>query len=144
MSINFKKIEIGRHFTDDPSGRFYTDGDGSGEEFREEVLVPVLKGLNNGDKLIINIDYNVKGYGSSFLTEAFGGLVKYGYFSAEDVCEKIDIECNRKIFGLYKKKIFDYIKKPFGGIKEYKSTKEEAIRMGVFLGEIDKSFISDL
>ncbi|WP_367304964.1 STAS-like domain-containing protein [Actinobacillus suis] len=57
-----------------PGPRYKHLGKSSGEEFREEELLPKLR--QHGD-WIINLD-GVAGYGSSFLEEAFGGCVRAG------------------------------------------------------------------
>lgn len=132
-------IYVGKNFFDDPSGRYYTDGDGSGEEFREEVLKPLLSHL---DKLEINIDENVEGYGSSFLVEAFGGLVKHGYFTKDILKEKIIITFKNKDYKFFKEKIFQYIEEANFNSEEYKSSKDEAINQGVFNSIINKDFVN--
>ena len=61
-------------FTTAPGGRYRKDGEKSGEEFRDEHLLPaVLAALEAGKTVTIDLD-GVIGYGSSFLEEAFGGL----------------------------------------------------------------------
>lgn len=137
-------LYIGRFFSDDPSGRFYTDGDGSGEEFREEVLKPVLTGLPTEKELVINIDDNVAGYGSSFLVEAFGGLIKHGYFKNEEVRRRLKIEFKDEDFYFYKKKIMQYIDEAVFDSVPYKSTKKVAISKGYFKELIDKDFVVSL
>lgn len=63
-------------FSKFPGPRYKKLGKFSGEEFRESVLIPAI---NDGvDDLEINLD-GVFGYGSSFLEEAFGGLVRAGF-----------------------------------------------------------------
>ncbi|WP_313158317.1 STAS-like domain-containing protein [Kluyvera cryocrescens] len=62
-----------KDFTKYPGPRYITLGDFSGEEFRDSILIPELV----NDDIIVNFD-GVYGYGSSFLEEAFGGLVRAG------------------------------------------------------------------
>lgn len=68
-------IRIAEDFSRLPGGRYPQDGDGNGTTFREKFLVPVLK--SHGTARII-LD-GTRGYPSSFLEEAFGGLVRAGY-----------------------------------------------------------------
>lgn len=69
-------INIARDFSRFPAGRFLSDGPFSGEAFRNQYLLPVLR---SGEAIVtIELD-GVRGYGSSFLEEAFGGLVREGY-----------------------------------------------------------------
>jgi uncharacterized protein DUF4325 len=69
------RINVARDFSKYPAGRFTADGPASGEAFREKFLLPTLKDKNS---LIIELD-GTRGYGSSFLEEAFGGAVREGY-----------------------------------------------------------------
>ena len=133
-------LYIGKHFSEDPAGRYYTDGDGSGEEFREEILKPLFS-LNK--PISINIDEDVEGYGSSFLVEAFGGLIKHGYFTKKDVKDKLHIKLTNPDFEFYKKKIFQYIDEAVFNSMEYNSSKDAAIQNGKFLNLIDKTFLKD-
>ncbi|MDD5329703.1 MAG: STAS-like domain-containing protein [Sulfuricella sp.] len=82
-----KVINIERDFSRYPAGRYVADGPYNGEKFREEFLVPAL--LEKTDKVLIELD-GARGLGSSFLDEAFGGLVRSGY-SAEDVLNRIEL-----------------------------------------------------
>ena len=69
-------INIPRDFTKSPGGRFKKEGDFSGEEFREKILLPkVQETLNNNLWLTVEVDGGFD-YGSSFLEESFGGLAR--------------------------------------------------------------------
>lgn len=72
------KISIADDFSKYPGPRFIKLGDWSGELFRNNYLVPELDKLGTEDILEINLD-GTKGFGSSFLEECFGGLVRNGY-----------------------------------------------------------------
>lgn len=113
------KLNIGKDFSPDPSGRYKSDGDGSGEAFREDCLLPAIKKLSAGEKLQIIIDDGVEGYGSSFLVEGFAGVVKYGYIQKKDLLDKIEIICSDEDFEFYKKKIIDYINQAKFDSQEY-------------------------
>ncbi|MCI8671403.1 MAG: STAS-like domain-containing protein [Bacilli bacterium] len=68
------EIIICKDFTDAPGPRFKSQGDFSGEAFREDFLIPKFKeALEQKEKLVINFD-GTFGYPTSFLEEAFGGL----------------------------------------------------------------------
>ena len=74
------KINIAKEFSKVPLGRFPDDSEFNGTRFREEWLVPAL---SKSECLEICFD-GAEGYGSSFLEESFGGLVRLcGYSSAE-------------------------------------------------------------
>ncbi|MEW9796644.1 STAS-like domain-containing protein [Alteromonas sp. CYL-A6] len=59
-------------FTFFPGPRYRRLGKNSGEEFREDVLMPDIE---EHKKIQLDLD-GVLGYGSSFLEEAFGGLIR--------------------------------------------------------------------
>lgn len=63
-----------KDFSKFPGPRYSHLGAFSGEEFRDTVLIPQLE---KDEVVSINFD-GVFGYGSSFLEEAFGGLVRKG------------------------------------------------------------------
>ncbi len=70
-----KKISIKDDFSSTPGARYYTDGEFSGQEFRDEKLEPKFLGLSDGEKLLVDLD-GTSGYATSFLEEAFGGLAR--------------------------------------------------------------------
>jgi hypothetical protein len=118
-----KTFNIGKQFSTDPIGRFRTDGVRSGETFREDYLKPMLENLEPGEKLEIIIDDGVESYGSSFLSEGFAGLVKYGYFTSDELLSKIEIKWSDDDFEFFKNKILEYIRKANYNSKAYKPTK---------------------
>ncbi|MCH5486764.1 STAS-like domain-containing protein [Pseudomonas syringae] len=65
-----------KKFSQFPGPRREAIGPNSGERFRDEVLHKELR-ENPGVKLRVILD-GTAGYGSSFLEEAFGGLVRLG------------------------------------------------------------------
>lgn len=75
MKETKREIKIATEFGKYPAGRYQTDGPYNGEEFRKKFLEPSLK---EKIQLRIHLD-GVRGYGSSFLEEAFGGLVRAGF-----------------------------------------------------------------
>ncbi len=105
-------IDLARDFSPYPAGRFSADGQYSGEAFREDKLVPALEKLIAGgsdEKLVINID-GVRAFGSSFLEEAFGGLLRLGLFSKEEVLRRIDVQSTKPNLSFYKNMILDIIR----------------------------------
>ena len=69
-------LSIVNDFCETPGPRFKSEGNFSGEEFRDEILEPkFLLAKRNNEKLIIKLD-GVYGYPVSFLEEAFGGLIR--------------------------------------------------------------------
>lgn len=72
-------IEFATEFSQFPAGRYRNDGPFPGEAFRDDLLEPRLREF---DVVVVNLE-GAMGYGSSFLEEAFGGLVRQGKFTAE-------------------------------------------------------------
>lgn len=121
-----KTFNIGKEFSTDPIGRYRSDGEEnderSGEAFREDHLIPLLRNLESGEKLEIIIDDGVESYGSSFLSEGFGGIVKYGYMTSDELLSKIEIKCSDEDFEFFKKKILEYIANSKFNSKTYEPT----------------------
>lgn len=123
--LNDSYLNVGIEFSSLPSGRFYSDKTGSsGEQFREELLREKLKNLKSGHKLKVILDDNVEGYGSSFLVEAFAGMVKYGYMKKDELLSKLEFEFEDDDFAFFKKRIIQYINEAIFNSKPYESTKE--------------------
>ena len=75
------RISLAEDFSSFPAGRYHPDdGPYTGQRFREEHLVPALRRLGEAERLEVVFD-DVEGCGSSFLDEAFGGLVRDAGFS---------------------------------------------------------------
>lgn len=100
-----KSITVAKDFSRVPSGRKRTDGPYSGEEFRDDILYPALKEF---DKVEVVLDGTL-GYGSSFLEEAFGGLIRVKHMQLQEIKKKLIITSLRKI---YKDKVMQYLGKP--------------------------------
>ena len=100
-----KKISIGKDFSETPIGRYPSDSDFSGQRFRDDYLVPAL---NDNELVEVAID-DVEGYGSSFLEEAFGGLIRKGYFTVDVLKKRLKITSKDSDFDLYGKLIWKYI-----------------------------------
>lgn len=69
-------LNIAKEFSKYPGPRFRTEGNHSGEVFREEILEKkFLSALEEHKKLLVDLDGGA-GYGTSFLEESFGGLTR--------------------------------------------------------------------
>ena len=69
-------INIAQDFSDTPGGRFISEGEHSGELFRDKILLPKYKEAEEkNERIEINFD-GCWGFGTSFLEEAFGGMVR--------------------------------------------------------------------
>lgn len=83
--MNMTTIAIASEFSQYPAGRYRVDGAFSGEVFREDLLEPRLREY---DVVEVDLDGSM-GYGSSFLEEAFGGLVRLKKFTKEALHKKL-------------------------------------------------------
>ena len=82
-------LKVSTEFSDIPGPRYIREGLYSGEEFREKILLPRLKDIiNTEDILEIDLD-GTQGYGTSFLEEAFGGLIRENHLSLSDISSHI-------------------------------------------------------
>ena len=87
MSKTVMKINVARDFSKNPSGRYIKDGKTSGEVFLKNVLLPAV---NTHDLVEIDFD-GVRGYGSSFLEEAFGGFIRETKMTLVEFFKKVII-----------------------------------------------------
>lgn len=95
-------ISIAQQFSPTPGGRYLADGPFPGEKFREDLLLPELRKPGN----IVTVDLEgTAGFGSSFLEEAFGGLVRRG-FAVSDLKSRLKIKSDRPS---YPARIWSYI-----------------------------------
>lgn len=87
-------LNIAKDFTPFPIGRYASDGDASGETFRRKVLVPLLQ--RTDDVIEVELD-SASGLGSSFLEEAFGGLIREAEFSEEVLLKRLKLLSSDKL-----------------------------------------------
>lgn len=86
--MNTVTINIERQFSRYPAGRYKKDGPYSGEKFREDFLIPRLKQPDT--RVVVQLD-GARGLASSFLEEAFGGLIRAG-FSDQELHDRLVLE----------------------------------------------------
>ena len=104
------KIKISRDFSSTPGPRYIkeSDIDNSGESFRQKVLYPKFQqALAENKKLIVDLD-GTAGYGTSFLEESFGGLIRIEKMSYEIIMNNLEIVSNEEEF--LKEDIINYLK----------------------------------
>lgn len=95
-------ISVAKQFSATPAGRYRSDGPFPGEKFRDEILAPALR--KSGEIVVVDLD-GTAGYGSSFLEEAFGGLVRLG-FDSLDLHQRLNIKSTRPS---YFQRVWSYI-----------------------------------
>jgi hypothetical protein len=102
------RIIIATDFSKYPGPRYEDDGPNSGEEFRKRVLVPALQSVRERGGIVTVVLDGVAGYGSSFLEEAFGGLVRSG-FRPDFLAEHLEIVAETPRFQHHRLRALDYI-----------------------------------
>lgn len=81
-------------FTRTPGPRHRDEGEFSGEQFRDEYLDPRFQtAREEGKTLLVDLD-GTSGYASSFLEEAFGGLVRL--HSVDAVTETVRVKSDTR------------------------------------------------
>ena len=100
-------INISKDFTDTPGARYKSEGEYSGELFRETILIPkYVEAIAAKAQLKIELDGGF-GYATSFLEESFGGLARE--YDIQEVLRTLVFESNDEP-GLINE-ITEYIKK---------------------------------
>lgn len=111
-----RTINIAEEFTRYPGGRYKSDGAGNGTDFRENFLVPVLKDRERA-KIILD---GAAGYPSSFLDEAFAGLVRNEGYSADEVLGAFEFIAQEPAFKRVAGMISRYVHEAIGPISPTK------------------------
>ncbi len=79
------EINIALDFSRIPGARYPEEGDFSGQEFRQTILLPKLQeAIKKQEKLTVNLD-GTAGLGTSFLEESFGGLIRVDKFDVDSL-----------------------------------------------------------
>lgn len=81
------RISVAKDFSPHPGPRWKRQGGHSGELFRERLM----KALAASEFVLVDLD-GTSGFGSSFLDEAFGGLVFGEGMSKDEVRRRIQIK----------------------------------------------------
>jgi hypothetical protein len=89
-------LRVAEQFSSTPGSRYESEGDFSGEVFRRDVLLPRLRdAIASHRRLLIDLD-GTAGYGTSFLEEAFGGLVRENHVSAAQLRAVLDLKSDEE------------------------------------------------
>lgn len=95
-------ISVANSFSPSPAGRHKGDGPFPGEVFRDSLLIPALR---SNESVTVDFD-GTEACGSSFLDEAFGGLVRQGGFTEQALRKTLHFQASRKS---YEAKVWKYI-----------------------------------
>ncbi len=81
--------KIATQFSSTPGPRHESEGDFSGEVFREHHLKSLVRSaIDSNQILIIDLD-GAAGFAPSFLEESFGGLIREDKFSKKELLQHI-------------------------------------------------------
>jgi hypothetical protein len=84
-------IKIAKDFSPTPGPRYIKEGKWSGELFRTTKFFNVFdNALKNDVKVIVDLDGSL-GYGTSFLEEIFGGLIREHHLDYNKIIEHLEI-----------------------------------------------------
>ena len=92
VSDKTRRIQLAKEFSRAPFGRTPKDGPHSGQVFRDRHLVPALE---KHEHVEVWLD-GVAMLGTSFLEEAFAGLVRSGSFTEDELRRKLEIKFERQ------------------------------------------------
>ncbi len=78
-------LNVAKEFSPTPGFRTKDEGPFPAVDFRDKLLFPKLKdAIENDDILLVDLDGS-SGYGTSFLEEAFGGLIRVCHLRYSDI-----------------------------------------------------------
>jgi len=112
---NYLRVSIAENFSVTPGGRYRDEGDFSGEEFRDDILEPILRmALEKGKKLIVILDGTI-GFSTGFLEESFGGLVRICGYDPKLLLKTMDLVSEEEPY--LKEDVIEYISQARKGQK---------------------------
>lgn len=108
MNPNQEFIKVATDFSRTPGARHPSEGKFSGHAFRTDHLYPkLLKAIRDKFTLIVDLD-GTSGFGTSFLEEAFGGLIRENGVSMQEIKESLQFVSDEE--PSLKEEIMHYIK----------------------------------
>jgi STAS-like domain of unknown function (DUF4325) len=96
MQQTIHKIKIAKDFSETPGPRSKAEGDFSGEEFLEKILLPAYEQAVADDAIVLVDLDGTEGYATSFLESTFGGLARK--FPPEEVLSRITFKSDDEPF----------------------------------------------
>ena len=100
------KIDVATDFSMTPGPRFKRLGPHSGEEFREAIMRALSR--HPDEEIEVFLD-GTEGYGSSFLEEAFGGIVRHSGFPAAEIRRRLHIRARSRLYESYAEEAQNYL-----------------------------------
>jgi STAS-like domain of unknown function (DUF4325) len=105
-----KTINIARDFSPYPAGRTHADGPNNGTRFRKELLAPAVQSAidRQVQKVVVQLD-GVRSYGSSFLDEAFAGLIRDENIRNSDLKRVLELQYEDISYKRYRDLIWRFV-----------------------------------
>lgn len=97
-------FSVEKDFSQSPIGRYPSDSDASGEALRKKLM----NNFSETDFLIIDLD-NDSGYSTSFLEEAFGGLIRVEGYSSNELEKYFMVITSYKDNEIYVEEVNSYL-----------------------------------
>lgn len=82
--MNDIKFNVVKDFSRTPSARVAKEGKYPGTDLRDKITPLIKQAIEQNKKFFIDLD-GASGYGTSFLEEVFGGLIRNEHFKYSDL-----------------------------------------------------------
>jgi hypothetical protein len=107
-SINFK---IAKEFSSTPGPRYIHEGPNSGELLRTTMFFDLFaNAIQHNKMVVVNLD-GPAGYGTSFLEEIFGGLIREHHLDYDQIISHLSITSEEEPY--LKDDIYHYLKEAY-------------------------------
>lgn len=101
-------VKIARDFSRTPGPRYMKEGKWSGEQFRTEKFYNIFSDAIENNKMVtVDLDGTL-GYGTSFLEEIFGGLIREHHLDYDQIRKHLELISNEEPYLI--NDIFAYLK----------------------------------
>lgn len=88
-------FNVVNEFSRTPSARVATEGKYPGTDLREKITPIIKQAIEQNKSFLIDLD-GASGYGTSFLEEVFGGLIREEHFKYNDLKACLSIKSDEE------------------------------------------------
>jgi hypothetical protein len=108
QAVNRTVIRISEAYSKTPGPRYIIEGPFSGEKLRQEILLSrIVSAIEGNGKILIDLD-GTAGYGTSFLEEAFGGLLRVNNIPYEQLEKTLEFKSDEEPYLI--QDVWEYMK----------------------------------
>jgi len=101
-------VKIAKDFSRTPGPRYIKEGKWSGELLRTEKFYNIFNdAINNNKMVVVDLDGTI-GYGTSFLEEIFGGLIREHHLDYDQILKHLELISEEEPYLI--EDIFAYLK----------------------------------